>query len=498
MKTHRAHAHTGLEFLFVEASSPTLSGEASRTGKPTDLSQSFENQFKIQSEQLLASLAQAKTGQSESSSPRLAPTEVPSPLVPISERVAIWLGPAGPAAMEIPQEGLRRFGREQGLTESALDALLGRTSPLAEGQPQIMSTQGLSAALISSEVAKGAIADPAGFARTTTAAVPQRETTTAFNPPALVTLQAGQELQPEAEPGPAPLPVRLQVQGWTASVQGWLAQRWAVRLEPVVGPRDPGVPLRIDPQAGRVRIDWAEVGAQSGGAKAQPDPAAKLTEDFLAAKALLSSEADRGVDLDRGTAHESRPFAEGPRLHAPSPANLNSDAMQSAQDAGDQADFSQQSASGGSGQPGSGGGAGAPLTGQQLSERFGELLGRRMIQQIESGNWKLDVELHPDDLGSIQVEMTWQDGQLEAVFTADQLATRELLDQGLSKLRDSLLNNGTSLAYLSVNDEKRRQDQGRFDRRQDRRPELAEDVEVNEVEQGAKPKAQSSSLDILV
>ena len=445
MKTHRAHAHTGLEFLFVEASSPTLSGEASRTGKPTDLSQSFENQFKIQSEQLLASLSRAKTGQSESSSPRLAPTEVPSPLVPISERVAIWLGPAGPAAMEIPQEGLRRFGREQGLTESALDALLGRTSPLAEGQPQIMSTQGLSAAS-----------------------------------------------------DPAPLPVRLQVQGWTASVQGWLAQRWAVRLEPVVGPRDPGVPLRIDPQAGRVRIDWAEVGAQSGGAKAQPDPAAKLTEDFLAAKALLSSEADRGVDLDRGTAHESRPFAEGPRLHAPSPANLNSDAMQSAQDAGDQADFSQQSASGGSGQPGSGGGAGAPLTGQQLSERFGELLGRRMIQQIESGNWKLDVELHPDDLGSIQVEMTWQDGQLEAVFTADQLATRELLDQGLSKLRDSLLNNGTSFAYLSVNDEKRRHDQGRFDRRQDRRPELAEDVEVNEVEQGAKPKAQSSSLDILV
>ena len=125
-------------------------------------------------------------------------------------------------------------------------------------------------------------------------------------------------------------------------------------------------------------------------------------------------------------------------------------------------------------------------------------MGRRLVQQIESGNWKVDVELHPDDLGSIQVKMVWQDGQLEAVFSAEQAATRELLDQGLSKLRESLLNNGTSLAYLSVNDEKRRQEQGRPDRRQDRRPDLAEDVEANEVEQGAKQKALSSSLDILV
>ena len=48
----------------------------------------------------------------------------------------------------------------------------------------------------------------------------------------------------------------------------------------------------------------------------------------------------------------------------------------------------------------------------QLSQRFGDILGQRLLQQISQGNWKVELNLEPGDLGSIKVEMEFKKGEL--------------------------------------------------------------------------------------
>ena len=486
MKTHRSHAHNGLDFLLAQTGVSSIPASNALGLSSSGAQLAFEDEFRKQSERLLSIQAQvaqgadgmkSKTGQPfgqstsrdggfDKQSERLLSNMASfvqgaagnqgssAALVSLSERVSIWLGPSGPSPVEMQAEGLRSFGRSQGLSDVALDAILGRE--VAQGAaPQALP---LTLAQLPAEGAEGA------------------------------ELAASEGIS-------SSLPVT--VGGWDQVALSWLSDRWESRAGGVLqrhqaSPETFGLgPLG----SGKVKIEWTELQEATEIEVSVPDHAAPVTEAFFAARFVSEApvaNAVAGMESERESHLSQEPARSHTAVAASTPPSVQ------ALEVGDQPDFSQQSGPGGSGQQSSGGMGGGAMTGQQLSEKFGELLGRRMVQQIESGNWKVDVELHPDDLGSIQVEMVWQDGQLEAVFSAEQAATRELLDQGLSKLRESLLNNGTSLAYLSVNDEKRRQEQGRPGQRQDRRPDLAEDVEVNEVEQGAKQKAQSSGLDILV
>jgi flagellar hook-length control protein FliK len=106
------------------------------------------------------------------------------------------------------------------------------------------------------------------------------------------------------------------------------------------------------------------------------------------------------------------------------------------------------------------GGETARMLAQQLSQKFGELLGQRLIQQIQQGHWKVELELHPADLGPIEVELNWNGGELEAIFRAVHGTTRDLLQENLPKLRSALEQSGTDVAYLGVGSEQRRQSGG--------------------------------------
>ncbi|CAM8657347.1 T3SS_Flik_C domain containing protein [Burkholderiales bacterium] len=106
------------------------------------------------------------------------------------------------------------------------------------------------------------------------------------------------------------------------------------------------------------------------------------------------------------------------------------------------------------------GGETARMLAQQLSQKFGELMGQRLIQQIQQGHWKVELELHPADLGPIEVELNWNGGELEAIFRAVHGTTRDLLQENLPKLRSALEQSGTDVAYLGVGSEQRRQSGG--------------------------------------
>jgi flagellar hook-length control protein FliK len=94
---------------------------------------------------------------------------------------------------------------------------------------------------------------------------------------------------------------------------------------------------------------------------------------------------------------------------------------------------------------------------QNLAEKMGQAVGQRILSEIEKGQWHLKLTLRPATLGHIEVEMRMLSGELDAVFTAPQAMTRELLQDGMSKLKDTLNQMGMDVASMQVGDGQTRQ-----------------------------------------
>jgi flagellar hook-length control protein FliK len=92
-----------------------------------------------------------------------------------------------------------------------------------------------------------------------------------------------------------------------------------------------------------------------------------------------------------------------------------------------------------------------------LAEKMGQAVGQRILSELERGQWHLKLSLRPATLGHIEVEMRMRSGEMDAVFTAPQALTRELLNEGMSKLRDTLNQMGMDVASLKVDDGQSRQ-----------------------------------------
>ena len=88
---------------------------------------------------------------------------------------------------------------------------------------------------------------------------------------------------------------------------------------------------------------------------------------------------------------------------------------------------------------------------EKLSQRLGEALGQRLSAQIARGDWKVELELKPHDLGSIDIQLNMKQGELEATFKASNAMTRELINDGLSRLKEVLAQSGMEVAGLNVN-----------------------------------------------
>jgi len=86
-----------------------------------------------------------------------------------------------------------------------------------------------------------------------------------------------------------------------------------------------------------------------------------------------------------------------------------------------------------------------------LAKRLAEGLAQRMLAPASSNNWKMQIDLKPAHLGHISVEMSMQQGQLEAVFDAGQASARQLISEGLDRLRQDLQRAGMNVAHLGLN-----------------------------------------------
>jgi flagellar hook-length control protein FliK len=79
---------------------------------------------------------------------------------------------------------------------------------------------------------------------------------------------------------------------------------------------------------------------------------------------------------------------------------------------------------------------------------------------MERGQWRLNLKLNPGHLGQIDVELDMHAGGLDAVFKTENMLTKELITQGISKLKDSLAQSGTAVADVWVNSESKRESGG--------------------------------------
>ncbi len=88
---------------------------------------------------------------------------------------------------------------------------------------------------------------------------------------------------------------------------------------------------------------------------------------------------------------------------------------------------------------------------EKLTQRLGEALGQRLAAQIARGVWKVELALKPQDLGNIEIHLDMKDGALEASFKATEAMTRELITDGLPRLKEALAQSGMEVAQLNVN-----------------------------------------------
>lgn len=87
---------------------------------------------------------------------------------------------------------------------------------------------------------------------------------------------------------------------------------------------------------------------------------------------------------------------------------------------------------------------------QNLADKMGQAVGQRILSEMEKGQWHLKLLLRPATLGHIEVEMRMRSGEFDAVFTAPNATTRDLLQDGMGKLRETLAQMGMDVANIHV------------------------------------------------
>ena len=85
-----------------------------------------------------------------------------------------------------------------------------------------------------------------------------------------------------------------------------------------------------------------------------------------------------------------------------------------------------------------------------MSKRLAEALAQRLTAQISKGVWQVELDIHPKALGRIEIHLEMRGGELEAHFNASKVLTRELLQDGMPRLKEELREHGIETAYLGL------------------------------------------------
>ena len=389
-------------------------------------------------------------------------------------------------ASPIPDENsLAAFARAQGLGESAVKALfgdlatipteafrsVGLSTPLAASVDQSLT---LTAGTLNTPVAPVAPQESA-FPTTATlnwlsnhpSALPiSNQVATSVWAEAPQLIQAGVVTQDLSTPKVADLDKLLTTTGVTAVVQnfgvpsaltGWVPSASEVasdaQLNPELGPLD-AMRMRLVPEwetmtkqlaklNGNLQSStWAEIMMGKLAEKESGLPS-KDTLDLGSTDIGLDLGADLALAMGAGADDNVSATPLNATDNTKAPVSLSALANSSISAQGDKAQLTDRAEQI-----------------QELANKLGHALGERLQEQMERGQWRLHLKLNPGHLGQIDVELDMHAGGLDAIFKTENMLTKELITQGMSKLRDSLAQSGTAVADVWVNSESKRESGG--------------------------------------
>lgn len=91
----------------------------------------------------------------------------------------------------------------------------------------------------------------------------------------------------------------------------------------------------------------------------------------------------------------------------------------------------------------------AALPIEQRAEEFAQQVGRRLLQQIRESRWTVSLQLDPQRLGPMDIELQLEGNQVVANVAVVNAEVRQLMESALPKLRESLDSAGLNLAGWS-------------------------------------------------
>ena len=98
----------------------------------------------------------------------------------------------------------------------------------------------------------------------------------------------------------------------------------------------------------------------------------------------------------------------------------------------------------------------AVSTREMVGENLSKLIGQRMLVNVEAGNYRINFNLFPRDMGMVDITMEMRDGRLDAQINASNAITRDLLGDTLPRLRDALSLSGFSESNIELGSDQHR------------------------------------------
>jgi flagellar hook-length control protein FliK len=126
---------------------------------------------------------------------------------------------------------------------------------------------------------------------------------------------------------------------------------------------------------------------------------------------------------------------------------------------------------------------------QKLSEQMMEAVGRRITDQVAKGVWQMSFQLRPERLGKVDVRLGMANGTIDAAFTSSQAETRQLLDSGLTRLKEVLQGAGFEVGNLQTGGQAMGDRGGRQSQSGGRETGFAQSGMIAPAMRGAEPSA---------
>ncbi len=92
----------------------------------------------------------------------------------------------------------------------------------------------------------------------------------------------------------------------------------------------------------------------------------------------------------------------------------------------------------------------APAVFENHMKQVIDQLKQTLPSQMKNGEGQITLRLNPPMLGKVDVSMTMQDGQIQALFKTDQAVTRDILVQNMNVLKEALAEQGIKATSFSV------------------------------------------------